>query len=124
MAPRALVQNAGSERQVRRAQRKEREYDDRLLEALRATLATPHGRVLVYELLREARVYGSVWHDHGSRMAFNVGQQDFGHWILAQAIRADENLVSLMEREGRSWQMKEQTETAAAQDGETEGATE
>jgi hypothetical protein len=116
MADRDLVRNAGSERQVRRAMRKEREIESRLKESLRRVLGTEEGRAFVYELLREARVYGSVWHDHGSRMAYNVGQQDFGHQILAHALDVDEGLVTLMEREGRAWQLREERTAPPATD--------
>jgi hypothetical protein len=124
MGDRDLVRNAGSERQVRRAQRRETEIRTRLRVALVEVLATPAGRAVLYEFLREARVYGSVWADHGSRMAYNVGQQDFGHWMLAEALAVDENLVATMEREGRVWSMREERTvptTGADNEEETQG---
>lgn len=122
MSDRPLVRNAGSEKQVRRAARHERELEDRLLTNLAAVLTTLPGRALMWELLREARVYGSVWADHGQRMAFNVGQQDFGHMLLAKCLEADERLTELMEREGRAWQRREDQQHAdAARADVTEG---
>jgi|SRR5688572_3576105 len=103
---RVEVRNAGSERQVRAAERREVEHREMTLEATRATLATQQGRAFIWSLLTEANVYASVWADHGSRMAFNVGQQDFGHFILATCLEADESLTQTMEREGRSWQAR------------------
>lgn len=120
MADRVAVRNAGSERQVRRAARREHEIATRLRESLRFVLGTPEGRAFLWELLREASVYESVWHDHGSRMAYNVGRQDFGHFMLATALDVDENLVALMEREGRVWQLREERTAPPVNDNEEE----
>ncbi len=115
---RSLVANAGSERQVRAAQRREKARSDRLTDNLKTVLGTPAGRAVIYGLLVEARVYASVWSDHGSRMAFNVGQQDYGHWLLAQCIDADEALMQIMEREGRMFERGEDRLTDAATSAE------
>lgn len=53
-------------------------------------------------------------------MAFNVGQQDYGHWLLAQCLEADETLTQVMEREGRMFQRGEDKQTDAAQADENE----
>lgn len=118
---RPLVKNAGSERQVRRAARTETERSERFRDGLKQTLATPGGRAFIWGLLGEARVYESAWHDHGSRMAFNVGQQDFGHFIMAECIAADEAMFQLMEREGRAWQSYETKQASAAETAGDEG---
>lgn len=123
MERRALVRNAGSERQVRRAARTERERDERFRDGLLAVMSTPRGRAFVWGLLEEAGVYRSVWDQHGQQMARNVGRQDYGHWLLAELLETDEGLYQLMERESRAWKRREDKETDAAQGGdEGEGA--
>jgi hypothetical protein len=112
---RPLVGNAGSERQVRKAERRAKERIDRFRDGLLATLSSAPGRAFIWGLLGEARVYASVWNDHGSRMAFNVGQQDYGHWLLAECLEVDEALTQLMEQEGRRWQRGEDRRDDAAQ---------
>lgn len=125
MADRPLVGNAGSERQVRKAERRQRERLDRFRDGLLATLGTEPGRAFIWGLLGEARVYASVWHDHGSRMAFNVGQQDYGHWLLAECLEVNEGLTQRMEQEGRRWQAGEDRRNVAEHTAgeDTEGET-
>lgn len=119
--PRPLVGNAGSERQTRRAAKRVADEEGHFLEALRATLGTKEGRVFVHGLLVEARVFGSVWADHGSRMAFNVGQQEYGHWLMAKCLEADEGLYELMAREARDWARREDRRlTVASRDAGTD----
>lgn len=117
---RPLVQNAGSVRQVRRAGRKEGEIRSRLEAATFEVLSTPGGRMFIWELLRMAGVYSSVWADHGQRMAYNAGRQDYGHELLALLVDVDENLYMLMEREARAWQRREETKDAAAESADGE----
>lgn len=106
--------NAASERQVRAAAKREKDNQERFLAGLKHVLTTPQGRACMWGILAEAGVYRSVWADHGSRMAFNVGQQDFGHWMVAQLLEADETLFQIMEREGRMFQRGEDKQTDEA----------
>jgi len=112
--PRALVKNAADEKQVRHAQRKEKQRSERFEHALRAVMATPQGRVVMWELLTRAGIYRSVW-EASARIHYNAGKQDYGHELLATLIDVDEAAYQLMEREMRAFDRNEARETAAVQ---------
>jgi hypothetical protein len=111
---RALVRNAADPQQVRFAERKEKERAGRFLDALAAILRTPAGRIVVWELLVRARIFGSIW-DPSAKIHYNAGRQDFGHELLASCLDADDEAYQLMEREMRAWQRGQDRETAAIQ---------
>ena len=110
----AEVRNAADPRQVRRAERKERSTESRRLAAYRATLGTPEGRFVFWDLLTKARIYESIFHPSGSSLYYNTGRQDFGHELIADLLRADEDGYVLMEREQRARAKSDASETEAA----------
>lgn len=112
--PRAQVRNASSERQIRRADRKAKELDDRKVDAMRQVLAMPVGRRLVWELLRMSRIYERVWDPDPLKMAFNAGQQDYGQDLLDLCLEANTDLYMVMEREARAWMRREDRDTDAS----------
>jgi len=107
------VTNAADAEQVKRAKRSAAERAALFNDALRAVLGTPEGRVVMWELLRQAGIYESVW-DQSSKIHYNAGRQDFGHLMLAACLAADEEGYQLMEREGRDRQRKEMAGWVAA----------
>ena len=116
------VRNAGDEQQVRRAGRAEAEYEEWFGEGLLATLGSPMGRRAIHCILDAAGIYESVWHEHGNRMSYNVGRQDFGHWLLDQCLEMSEDLTQTLEREARDW--KRRTDKPRVEDeGDTRNDT-
>lgn len=113
--PRALVRNAGSEPQVRRGARKEKDLSERRAGWLRKLMTFPEGRAFLASELARMNCFASVWHDHGSRMAYNVGRQDCGHELWVDAQDADPVAFELTLRE---WRMRDDKEarTDAAHD--------
>jgi hypothetical protein len=111
---RAFQRNAADPEQIRYAERKVKQAEDRFLDALRSVLATSAGRIVAWELLTRAGIYASIW-DPSARIHYNAGRQDFGHELLAAFVRADENLYQLMEREQRAYQRGQDREVAAVQ---------
>jgi L-amino acid N-acyltransferase YncA len=122
--PRALVKNAADPKQVQYAQRKEKQRGERVNHALRAVMATPAGRVVMWELLTRAGIFRSVW-EASAKIHYNAGRQDYGHELLATLIDVDEAAYQLMEREMRAIDRNDSRETAAVQTpaagGETDG---
>lgn len=98
---RPLVGNAADPRQVKNAARKDRDRRELELDYLRQVLASPVGRAVFWRLLEQCRAFGSVWDSNGSRIHYNAGQQDIGHFILSEITAADEDLLFLMMREAR-----------------------
>jgi hypothetical protein len=101
MAERAVVRNAADPRQVKRAERLDRDSAAMFTGNLREVLATPAGRLVLWELVARAGVYKSIWTPN-SEIHYRAGRQDYGHELLASILEADEQLYELMEREARA----------------------
>lgn len=104
---RVQVRNAGDRRQVRAAGRLERVREERWIDNLREVMATPQGRIVMWELLRRAGIYRSVFNTHGSVQSYNVGRQDFGHELMAELLRLGDEPYLLMESEARMLEARE-----------------
>lgn len=113
---RAMVGNAADPKQVGYAKRSEKSEADRQEAALRATLSTPEGRVVLWSVLEQAGVFRSVY-DPGARIHYLAGRQDFGHELLARmtATRELEDLYLLMEKEAREHKRRAARGAAATQ---------
>lgn len=109
---RPLVQNAADPRQVAHAGRKEKQARERELEDLRLILLTAEGRRFLWRVLGYCRFATDVW-DPSSRIHFNAGLQNVGHWVLAEITAADEEAFYLMMRENRDRQRRTNTEAEA-----------
>lgn len=98
MSRQPLVQNAADKAQVRKARKKE--GYDRILELtdLRTILNQPQGRRVMWRILEQAKIFGSIW-DGSARIHYNAGQQDFGHFIMSEIIAADPEFFYTMMRE-------------------------
>ncbi len=105
--PRALVENAADPQQVRFAAEFERRHHERFETAMRNVLASQDGRIVLAALIRRAGVYRSIWHP-SSEIHYNAGKQDYGHELMADLVRIDEEKYQLMEREAWAWAKHEQ----------------
>jgi hypothetical protein len=120
--PAPLQTNAADPSQVRHAARIEKKRTARQLAALKAVMATPEGRMVMWNLLERAGIYRSIWHP-SAQIHYNSGRQDFGHELLAMLTDADEEAYLTMEREMRTLARRESNESEAvrtngANDGE------
>lgn len=123
---RPLVRNAADPRQVGNAARKERDAREVELAELRAIAGTAIGRAVLWRILEQCRTFGSVWDVSGSRIHYNAGQQDIGHFLIAEITAADEELLFTMMREARDRKSRLATEaeavrTAKADTGANDG---
>lgn len=98
MSERALVRNAADPKQVRLAERMEKAREERFQSSLAAVMNTVEGRVVLAALIRRAGVYKSIW-SRDSAIHYNAGRQDYGHELMADLVRLDEERFQLMERE-------------------------
>jgi hypothetical protein len=110
---RAIVHNAADPRQVKRGAAKERDRVERLRAAIVLVLATPAGRLFVWELLERAGLWKSVMAPDGE-IQYRSGRQDFGHEILALVMEHDEIGYARMEDEARTRKRRDNVETDAA----------
>lgn len=90
-----LVTNAADESQVEKAKKKEQFNRDHELNDIRSVLSTEEGKRFVWRLLSKCKTFGSVW-ESSAKIHYNSGQQDLGHFIMAEIIEADEQLLFSM----------------------------
>lgn len=85
----ALVGNAEDPEQVRRGRRRKKVRDDQAQSDLRAVLATPEGRRVLWRLLGYCHAFASCYSDSPSFMAHLTGRQDVAHYLMHQIQKAD-----------------------------------
>jgi hypothetical protein len=101
MAEPTQVRNAADAGQVNRARSRDRDKAREFAANLRAVMALPYGRAVMWELISRAGVFRSVWSPN-SEIHYKAGRQDYGHELLAELVSVDEELYQLMEREARA----------------------
>lgn len=94
----ALVKNASSEAQVKRAENKEKLLRERELEDLNYVMSSQQGRRLMWRLLGHCKVFESVF-ETSAKIHYNSGKQDVGHYIMSEIISAGSDLFLKMQNE-------------------------
>lgn len=118
-----LVANAADAKQVKHARRKEASRGERELGEMRAVLATPAGRAVMWRLLGRLG-YGRTLADLPSdRIPVAAGQQDAMWSVLAEIVAADEESLITMMRESRASENREAAEAVAVRTEPAEGET-
>lgn len=95
------VKNAADENQVERAGKSLENRRHQELSDIRTVLASASGRRLLWRLMEKCRTFSSVW-DNSARIHYNAGQQDIGHYVMAEIVDADENLLFKMMKEQKT----------------------
>jgi len=114
MSGRGRKTNAADPRQVWTLERLEERRRTRWVENLRASLATPFGRALMWQIIRRAGVYESPFDPHGSVQSFKIGRGDMGRELLAECLRHCPELYLLMEKEARELEALELAQIEAS----------
>lgn len=96
-----MVSNASDKKQVKEARKKEARGRDREIEDMRSVLRSREGRRVIWRLLEQCSVFGSVNHSSGSQVYYNVGKQDIGHYLMKEIVETDENKLIEMMRENK-----------------------
>ena len=107
-----LVQNAADRPQVQRAKRRVQDARFGELSDLRAVLAQPEGRRVLWRLLEHCSVFESIW-DPSVRIHVNAGRQDVGHWLMAEIERADDEALFRLMVEAKQRAKRADAETQA-----------
>jgi hypothetical protein len=118
--------NAANPREVRGRDRLFKKRERRFLNALRAVLETPEGRIVFGErdlgIIARAGVYRSIWSPN-AEIHYKAGRQDFGHELLGLLIAAGEDLYLVMEAEMRGLARRDSGELEATELAANEGAS-
>jgi len=76
--------------------RREREVDD-----LRAVVATPEGRRVMWRMLEHCGVFRSTFTGHGARDAFNEGARNVGLFVMGELAEAEPEVITTMLKESK-----------------------
>lgn len=83
-----------NEAAIKLAKEKERAARKQELNDIGTLLSNASGRRFIWRLLERCSTFGSVFNpDSTHRMSYLSGQQDLGHYIMAEIAEADENLL-------------------------------
>lgn len=83
----AVATNAASSKQVEASAKRIRNIEQQQKDDMRTILATPEGRRFLWRLLGHCRINQSVF-EPNSKMAYNSGMQDVGHFVLGEIVSA------------------------------------
>lgn len=92
-------QNVGDAGSVAVARANDKRHRDEQIKDLKDLLALPAFRRLIWRLLGRARVFESIDAADEHRRSYNIGVQDFGHFLMAEIIEADEEGFLKMQKE-------------------------
>lgn len=81
---------------VEDARRKEEDLHKQQMNDIRTVLSNASGRRLIWRLLEKCNTFNSAFSSELSTMSYSTGQQDLGHFIMAEIVNADENLLFKM----------------------------
>lgn len=95
------MSNLADQHEVEKATLKEKDVRKRELNDIRTVLSNASGRRLVWRLLERCGAFESVFNEKSSTMAYLSGQQDLGHFIMAEIVEADENLLLKMMKDNK-----------------------
>lgn len=96
-----MIQNVADEGQVKEAKRKATDAEKRALEDVRFLLDLPEGRRFIWRLLEKAGVFRTIF-ETSSKIYYNAGQQDFGHFILGEVLKANPEAYLQMMKESQT----------------------
>ena len=108
----AVVKNASDRGQVQTGKKKEKFERLQELEDIKRILATDYGRRFLWRLLKWTRVFESIW-DQSSRIHYNAGVQDVGHFLTAEIVEANPSAYLTMMTESSKREESQQEQAVA-----------
>lgn len=96
----ALVKNASDEKQIKEAEKTLQITREDELNDLRWILSDPRGRRFIWKLLTFCKVFESIW-SQSAMIHYLSGQQDVGHYVLAEVGEAHDESIIIMMRENK-----------------------
>lgn len=89
----AFTGNAADEKQVKEAARKERDKREDEINDMKAVLATPEGRRVMYRILEHCGILKSIW-TPSAEIHFRAGRQDAGLFLMSEIVQADDKALT------------------------------
>jgi len=104
--------NVADAKQVKAARKQEKHQRTQEKMDVQALLALPAGRRFLWRLLSRCRVMESIW-EASARIHYNAGQQDVGHFLMAEITEADAGaFIQMMQENQQKEEPKEEEDDA------------
>lgn len=100
MSSKPLVTNTSDTEQLREARKKVKLNRENELDDIKAVLSSPEAKRFFWRILEHCKVFGSVF-EQSSRIYYNSGMQDVGHFIMAEIADADPELIFQMQQQNK-----------------------
>lgn len=100
MASKPLVKNSADPKQVKEAKQEEKFSRENELNDLVTVLNTIEGRRVLWRLMCHCGVFSSIF-EQSSKIYYNSGCQDVGHFIMSEITEADQEFLFVMMRENQ-----------------------
>lgn len=100
MSNKPLVQNSADPKQVKNAKEKERFSREVELNDLVTVLNTAEGRRVLWRIMAHCGVFSSIF-EQSSKIYYNSGAQDVGHFIMSEITEADQEFLFVMMKENQ-----------------------
>lgn len=81
------------EAKAEEAKLREKEIRRQQMDDIRTVMSNASGRRLMWRLLERAGTFSSIFNSDTHLMSYKSGYQDFGHFLMAEIVAADENLL-------------------------------
>ena len=100
--PKAVVRNTADPTQVKKGKETVEHRRREELADLAWVASAPAGRRVLWRFMAECKTYESIFDGHGSRMSYNSGRQDFGHFLMGEVTEADPKaMLTMMQEAGK-----------------------
>jgi hypothetical protein len=86
---------------VKKAEMKAKDKRRQELKDIKTVLANVSGRRLIWKILERCGTFNSIFNTDPLVMANYSGQQDLGHYLMAEIVEADENLLLKLMKENQ-----------------------
>jgi len=97
-----MQKSISDEKEVKRAERKEKDLRKQELNDIRTVLSNASGRRFLWRILSKCNTFNSVYTKDENRVFYNSGQQDIGHFLMAEVVETDENLLLKMMKDNQT----------------------
>lgn len=96
-----LVTDAADKKQIKNAEQKEKIIRDQELSDIAKIGATVEGKRFFWRLLGRCRTFETIW-ENSARIHYNAGQQDLGHFLMAEIVEANKEILFQMMTENKT----------------------
>lgn len=92
--------NASDKAQIKKQEKEFQKIRKQELADLKYVLASEQGRRLVWRLMGKCKTFSSIW-ETSAKIHYNAGQQDLGHFLLAEVMEANSESFLQMMKENK-----------------------